>query len=110
MKSFIFIVGTLLLALAMSSCKQAREVKEVLKGGTFSGGSASDVKLANQARHDMCCPGITIAESTDKKGTVHGCGEIATYEFTNDKWAQASIKPYADHGTAADKAADCSKL
>ena len=109
MKSTILIVGTCLLVLTLTGCKQAKEVKEILKGGTFSGGSASDVKLSKQARRDMCCPSITIAESTEKTGTIHGCGEIATYVFSNDKWTQTSLKPYADHGTAADKTTDCNQ-
>ena len=85
MKSTILIVGTCLIVLTLTSCKQAKEVKEILKGGTFSGGSASDVKLSKQARRDMCCPSITIAESTEKTGTIHGCGEIATYVFSKDR-------------------------
>jgi hypothetical protein len=96
--------------LLISSCGSGtvKDVINVAQGGSFTGTSPAQLKLAKQSRFEMCC-NITIVEYTEQRGVVNGCGVQSVYVNNQSEWKLQAQSAIADWGSAADRLPNCSQ-
>jgi hypothetical protein len=92
----------------ITGCGSDSGIGNVLSGGDFNGASARQLELAKQSRRELCCS-ITIVEYTETSGVVNGCGQQATYAYTNTAWVKQSEVAITNWGSSADRLPNCNQ-